>query len=602
MKTAAAYLRCSDPRQDKSIDQQRDEIADRAAKDGTAIPPENWFVDEGFTGRSARKRDAYQALLRRAEAQRISLSQRRKPKNPPIDRLYVWAISRLARNTLDCLKLLGALEEAKIEVVSLTEPEIQDTSMQKLIRPILAWLAERYSDELSRNVRRGMRSQAEKGFWVNGRPPFGYERVPVDGTSGSRLAVTDETRPAFEVVQRLFHDYLHADDGDKRLAETLTIEGIDPPSRADLAARKPGIWQSKHIRQILTNPIYQGHIIYKGQIAYRDGHEAAVDDETFEQVQAKRRVRAGERKAGNGNGESHIRMGERGLLTPWLRCGHCGGRVHVVAGGRKDKRTYLYYCARRSDNAAACDGISVRTERLDRLVLDTIEEQVLTTENLDLLAADALQRLEEESKDTMAQERERLESKVTELDARIQHTAKLVLDGVLDGDDARLMNRPLLARRDRVHLSLAALPGRAELPSPEDIDPERFRAAVLRAWESRPVEERREALEALLDQVTLSEGGIHITYRAKAPEWGYHGHAPYGPPYAPMSHRVPSSSVKTGSPASTQGLSSCRLRSSSRGSRLAVALLNSGSSRMLFAVSAMQSGENVRPLGQKTSL
>ena len=463
MRTAAAYLRCSDPRQDKSIDQQRDEIADRATKDGIALPPENWFVDEGFTGRSARKRDAYQALLRRAEAQRSALSRRRKPRTPPIDRLYVWAISRLARNTLDCLKLLGALEEAKIEVVSLTEPEIQDTSMQKLIRPILAWLAERYSDELSRNVRRGMRSQAEKGFWVNGRPPFGYERVPMEGTSGSRLAVTAETRPAFEVVQRLFHDYLHDDDGDKRLAETLTIEGVEPPSRSDLAARKPGIWQSKHIRQILTNPVYQGHIIYKGQPAHRDAHEAAVDEDTFEQVQAKRRVRAGERKAGNGNGESRIRMGERGLLTPWLRCGHCSGPVHVAAGGRKDKRTYLYYCARRSDNKAACDGISVRTEKLDRLVLDTIEEQVLTTENLDRLAADALRRLEEESKDVMAQERERLEGQVAKLDGRIQRTAELVLSGVLGEVDARLMNRPLLVRRDRAHLALAALPGLAEV-------------------------------------------------------------------------------------------------------------------------------------------
>lgn len=316
MRTAAAYLRCGDSRQDKSIEQQRDEIMERAARDGVAIPPENWFVDEGLTGRSARKRDAYQALFRRAEAQRDALKKRRGPRQPPIERLYVWSISRLARNTLDCLKLLGALEEAKVEVVSLTEPEIQDNSTQKLIQPILAWLAERYSEELSRNVKRGMRSQAERGFWVNGRSPFGYERVPVDGTSGSRLAVTDETRPAFEVVQRLFHDYLHADDGDKRLAETLTREGVEPPARSDLAARKPGIWQIKHIRQILTNPVYQGHIVYKGQIVFRGAHEAAVDEDTFEQVQAKRRVRAGERKAGKGNGESRIRMGERGLLTP----------------------------------------------------------------------------------------------------------------------------------------------------------------------------------------------------------------------------------------------------------------------------------------------
>ena len=52
----AAYLRCSDPRQDKSIEQQREEIERRCATEGVVIPPENWFVDEGLSGRTADKR------------------------------------------------------------------------------------------------------------------------------------------------------------------------------------------------------------------------------------------------------------------------------------------------------------------------------------------------------------------------------------------------------------------------------------------------------------------------------------------------------------------------------------------------------------------
>ena len=52
---------------------------------------------------------------------------------------------------------------------SLTKQDGQDRSIRKLIRPILAWLAERYSEELSSSVQRGMRSQASKGLWV--KPP-----------------------------------------------------------------------------------------------------------------------------------------------------------------------------------------------------------------------------------------------------------------------------------------------------------------------------------------------------------------------------------------------------------------------------------------------
>ena len=45
----AAYLRCSDPRQDKSVQQQKEEIERRAAADGVVIPAANWFVDEGIS-------------------------------------------------------------------------------------------------------------------------------------------------------------------------------------------------------------------------------------------------------------------------------------------------------------------------------------------------------------------------------------------------------------------------------------------------------------------------------------------------------------------------------------------------------------------------
>ena len=145
-------------------------------------------------------------------------------------------------------------------MISLTEPDAGDRSFRKLIRPILAWLAERYSEELSRNVQRGMRSQAERGFWVYGHAPYGYEAVPGDG--GSRLQVTDETRAAFETVQRIFAEYLEGKDGFKRLAERLTLDGVTPPSRDDIPReRLHQIWRSKHISQILSSPTYAGHIV-----------------------------------------------------------------------------------------------------------------------------------------------------------------------------------------------------------------------------------------------------------------------------------------------------------------------------------------------------
>lgn len=85
------------------------------------------------------------------------------------------------------------------------------------------------------------------------------------------------------------------------------------------------------------------------------------------------------------------------------------------------------------------------------------------------------------------------------------------------------MNAPLRAQRDTAKLQLAALPAQREMPPTDEIDADAFRAAVLQAWAERPIEERRDALGQLVEKITLSPGGVKITY-------GYCHHEPSGPP------------------------------------------------------------------------
>lgn len=41
---------------------------------------------------------------------------------------------------------------------------------------------------------------------------------------------------------------------------------------------------------------------------------------------------------------------------------------------------------------------------------------------------------------------------------------------------------------------------------------EAFRAAILESWIEQPMEDRRSALAQLLSKITLSPGGVKITY------------------------------------------------------------------------------------------
>jgi hypothetical protein len=59
----------------------------------------------------------------------------------------------------------------------------------------------------------------------------------------------------------------------------------------------------------------------------------------------------------------------------------------------------------------------------------------------------------------------------------------------------------------------------------DTIDPAAFAEAIREAWHARPLEDRRRALDQVVDEVRLSPGGVHITYSLA----GHHGHDPSGP-------------------------------------------------------------------------
>lgn len=337
--------------------------------------------------------------------------------------------------------------------------------------------------------------------------------VAVQG--GNKLVVTEATRADFEAVKRVFREADERGDGNKRIAARLTREGLRPPFEANHPRSMAiGSWLPRHVHNILKNPVYCGHIVHQGAIVSRNAHDAAVDDETFARVVAKRKLKNANREGGRGNGLSPLATWQNGLLTPWLRCGTCGGRVCIVNSTAGGKQSWLYFCQTRRTVKEACPGISANVEALDGLVSDAIQRQVLDPENVRALLAETLVALSEADGDHAAIERDRLEALIGDLDRRIRGTAAQVVNGLIDEADAKVMSAPLLAQRETARLHLAALPARRAVPGVDELDPVRFREAVLEAWKQRPMEERREALAQVLDRVTISPGEVHIEYSA----------------------------------------------------------------------------------------
>lgn len=223
MIPAIAYLRCSDPKQDRSVSDQRAEIEDRAKLDGARIIPGGWFVDDGISGLTVTHRPGILALRRWLE------------EHPGDARcLYAWAQSRLGRDPLDTMTTLAMCDEAGVETRFLTDPEPADHDTRDLLRAIRGQMDAEHSRRLRKDVPRGMRRAAAEGRWTFGHCPFGYERHhDLPGKAGRLVVVPAEA----EVVRAVF-DLYEAGDGFKIVADVFTRRGVPatrprrPPSQA----------------------------------------------------------------------------------------------------------------------------------------------------------------------------------------------------------------------------------------------------------------------------------------------------------------------------------------------------------------------------------
>ncbi len=513
MIPAIAYLRCSDPKQDRSVSDQRAEIEERAKHDGARIIPGGWFLDDGISGLTVTHRPGILALRRWLE------------EHPGEARcLYAWAQSRLGRDPLDTMTTLAMCDEARVETRFLTDPEPADHDTRDLLRAIRGQMDAQHSRRLRKDVPRGMRRAACEGRWTFGHCPFGYERHhDVPGKAGRLVAVLAEA----EVVRMVF-DLYEAGDGFKVVADVLSRRGVPAPERADLPRKRaPGAWTPKHVRSIVTSAVYAGRVMYKGEAVAPTAHEPIIDPVRFDRMQALRRSRDR-----GGVKLSPMRQGERGLFTPWLRCAGCGGKMRVQRSTAKNGIFY-YHCSTHIDMRSRCTGINARIDYLDPLILDYIDRNVLSDDVLRDAAARWRVSLDTDGRRAIAERRAQIEARLAAACEAIKRTVGMVAAKMVELADIADAVAQHTAARDAARDDLALLPLPVALPEVGELEIVAFRASVRAAFDARPIEARRAALQRILTEITLAPNTLSVRFlpRFDRGTTGYIHHEPEGPPW-----------------------------------------------------------------------
>lgn len=351
MKYAAAYIRVSDDRQDEySPDSQLKLIRQYAKNNDYIVPDEYVFYDDGISGRSVKKRKAFNSMIGYA-----------KSKEHPFDAILVWKFSRFARNQEESIVYKSMLRKINVAVISVSET-IDDSPFAPLIERIIEFMDEYYSTRLSQEVTRGMTEKASRGE-VMTIAPFGYD------LKNKTYIPNDNAK----TVNYIYDSYL-AGKGYRAIAQELATMGI--------RTKRGNIPDNRFVEYILQNPVYIGKIRwspegkqskqrYKGDnsnVMIIDGkHEAIIDTDKFERVQdmiADQKKRYGKYQ----RREQPVQFMLKGLM----RCGNCGATLVYV--GTQSPAMQCHQYAR-----GVCKiSHSLSIAKANRVVIDKIEETLKT--------------------------------------------------------------------------------------------------------------------------------------------------------------------------------------------------------------------------------
>src|SRR3989338_7084646 len=213
--------------------------------------------------------------------------------------ILAWHPDRLARNSLDGGKIIYLIDKGVINDLKFPTYRFDNTAQGKFMLSIAFGQSKYYIDNLSENIKRGIRQKVRNGVYPS-LAPVGYLNDPK-----SRGIIIDTDKAP--LVSKIFELYSTGDYTLERLKDTITSLGFR--TRNDKA-----IGVSK-LLLILTNPFYYGILRYWGE-AFEATHEPIITKKLFEKCQSVLKKRGKPR-------QSKRTFVFRGLM----KCGECGRMI-----------------------------------------------------------------------------------------------------------------------------------------------------------------------------------------------------------------------------------------------------------------------------------
>lgn len=367
-KITALYCRFSHEEDNvsNSIINQRAILEEYAIRNGFSNL--RFFTDDGFSGTSF-NRPGFQSLYKEIE-------------NKNVETIIVKDMSRFGRNYLQVGYLLEVLFfEENIRFIAINDSVDSVQGFDDFL-PFRNVMNEFYAKDASKKVLAVFDAKAKRGEYLCSNPPYGYLKNP---DNHKEWIVDNE---AAEVVKRIFELYASGMSM-SGIANLLKSEGVlistSHKIKLGIKTIKKNVnscdWSVVVIKQILARKEYLGCAVnhktrkksYKTtrccytdeneRLIFENKHEPIIERELFETVQKM----INERKANR----TFNHYGDTNYYSGLIYCADCGAKMYR---SKNLKIPCDYYRCGRYDKKGTCTAHTVKTAKLNQMVLDCIKK------------------------------------------------------------------------------------------------------------------------------------------------------------------------------------------------------------------------------------
>jgi DNA invertase Pin-like site-specific DNA recombinase len=242
-----------------------------------------------------------------------------------IDVVVVYKVDRLTRSLADFAKIVEIFDAAGVSFVSVTQQFNTTTSMGRLTLNVLLSFAQFEREVTGERIRDKIAASKQKGMWMGGWVPIGYDRK--DRT----LTINETEAPT---VRTIFDLFLKLKNVQRVQTELVRLNLTTKPYATPRGRAIGGLSFARgHIYKILSNPLYIGEIEHRA-VRYPGQHPALIDGATWNAVQA-------QLAANHHENRSRTNAKSKSLLAGLIYDG-AGNRL-VSSHATKNGKRYRYY-------------------------------------------------------------------------------------------------------------------------------------------------------------------------------------------------------------------------------------------------------------------